>query len=207
VALLERSWSRFTRSLAGGLDTGRSRESVLARYREPWRHYHTLDHLTACLAWFEQTWRLADHPAEVEAALWFHDAVYDPRRSDNEERSAELADAILREGSAAIDVAARVARLVLATKRVTDPADADETLLTDIDLAILGAAPDRYVEYEHRVRAEYAFVPEDAFWQARSLLLHGLLARRTLYGTRFFFDRLEGPARENMARSLAAHAS
>ena len=82
---------------ADGLDALLS--ALLACYREPHRHYHTVQHLDEC---FERLAPLRDraaHPAEVEVALWFHDAVYDVQRHDNEARSATWAvDALTARG-------------------------------------------------------------------------------------------------------------
>ena len=92
----------------------RQRDDLLARYSEPERHYHTRQHLAECLAEFECSSHLALRPAEVEAGLWFHDAVYDPHRNDNEERSAALAREVLAGAGVAADAVARVADAIMA---------------------------------------------------------------------------------------------
>lgn len=174
-----------------------------ARWREPHRHYHTLQHLGECMEHFAQARHLAAAPGEIALALWFHDAVYDVHRKDSEELSAALARRAMREAGAAEEACGRVAALVLATRHDAQPAPGDEALLTDIDLAILGAAPARFGEYERQVRREYAHVPDEAFRAGRTALLRRLLARDALYATPFFHGRYELAARRNLERSLA----
>jgi predicted metal-dependent HD superfamily phosphohydrolase len=178
---------------------------LVAAYSEPQRHYHTLQHLRECLAHFEAAASLAKRPAEVELALWFHDAVYDAQRQDNEERSAEWARRSILAAGCGEDVALRVQALVLATashEAVAD--DPDLQLLLDIDLAILGAAPARFAEYERQIRAEYAHVPEPLFRAGRARVLAGFLARPRVYATAAFHDALEQRARANIVTALSA---
>nr|WP_283254299.1 N-methyl-D-aspartate receptor NMDAR2C subunit [Ramlibacter paludis] len=178
---------------------------LLAAYSEPHRHYHTLQHLRECLAQYEAASMLARRPAEVELALWFHDAEYDPQRRDNEERSAEWARASVLAAGCAPEVAQRVADLVLATRTHTVAGDdVDAALLLDIDLAILAAAPGRFAEYERQIRLEYAHVPDDAFRTGRANVLRGFLQRERIYRTEPFHAALEARARANLAASLAA---
>lgn len=56
---------------------------LMQRYAEPHRHYHTMRHLDECFANFEAVCHDATRPAEIELALWFHDANYDVKRHDN----------------------------------------------------------------------------------------------------------------------------
>src|SRR5687768_4797278 len=79
------------------------------RYEEPHRHYHTVEHILECLSWFDHARELAAHPAELEAALWFHDAVYDPLSCDNEGQSAELARRAALTSGVSKDRAERIA--------------------------------------------------------------------------------------------------
>jgi len=175
---------------------------VLARYREPQRHYHTLQHLDECFARWPELRSHAAHPAETELALWYHDAIYDTHRTDNEVLSAGLArDTALGLGVAA-DCAQRIADLILFTRHAVEPDGPDAEALVDVDLSILGAAPARFDEYEVHVRKEYSWVPEDIFRKRRGEVLEQFLARRHIYSTSLFRARYEPNARANLARSL-----
>jgi predicted metal-dependent HD superfamily phosphohydrolase len=176
---------------------------LVAAYSEPQRHYHTLQHLRECFANLDVAASLAQRPAEVELALWFHDAVYEPQRRDNEERSAEWAWRSILAAGCEEEVAQRVQAMVLATKVHMAPRDSDTQLLVDVDLAILGAATARFDEYGRHVRAEYAHVPEATFRARRAEVLAGFLERPRIYLTGAFHDALEHRARENLARELA----
>jgi predicted metal-dependent HD superfamily phosphohydrolase len=202
------AWQRMWDALgATHIDRGLFNR-LLAAYSEGQRHYHTLQHLRECLAHCEAAASLARRPAEVELALWFHDAVYDPRRTDNEERSAEWAARSVRAAGCAEEVAQRVEALVLATRshEAAVDADADTRLLLDVDLAILGAAPARFAQYGQQIRAEYAHVPPAEFAARRRRILAGFLARPRLYATDAFHDALEARARDNLRRAIEAVA-
>jgi len=176
------------------------------RYGEPQRHYHTLQHLGECLAWFEREKELAERPGEVALALWFHDAVYDVHAHDNEARSAEWAHGAILAAGAPADAADRVHALVMATRHDAVPEGRDAELLIDIDLSILGADPARFDEYERQVNAEYAFVPAEVRRPRRRAILQRFLAREAIYATPRMHALLEARARANLARSIAALA-
>jgi predicted metal-dependent HD superfamily phosphohydrolase len=176
------------------------------RYSEPQRHYHTLQHLGECLAWFEREQSLAEHPGEVAIALWFHDAIYDVHAHDNEARSAEWARSAMLAAGAQAEAADRVRALVMATRHDAVPAGRDAELLIDIDLSILGAEQERFYEYERQVRAEYAFVPDEVRLPRRRAILQRFLAREAIYATPRMHALLEARARANLARSIAAMA-
>lgn len=185
---------------AMGIDTPPAalRDALLARYAEPHRHYHTLQHLRECLDAFEREGAHAQRPGEVALALWFHDAIYGLQAHDNEARSADWARDALR--AAGIDAASaqRVHDLIMATKHDAPPDDPDARLLVDIDLSILGAPPGRFAEYERQIRAEYAHVPPDVFEPQRRRILGRFLAREPLYQTPGMRARCEAQARINL---------
>ena len=133
--------------------------ALVARYGEPHRSYHTVQHLDECFARLDEAHAPAEHALEVELALWFHDAIYDTHRSDNEAQSAVLARAEGERARVPAPVLARIDALILATRHDASPVTADAMLLVDVDLAILGAPVERFDEYERQVRAEYGSVP------------------------------------------------
>ncbi|WEB40985.1 hypothetical protein MOV08_18005 [Streptomyces yunnanensis] len=176
---------------------------LLRRWAEPQRHYHTTDHLTAILDRIDELAAHAEDLPAVQLAAWFHDAVYRPDRSENEERSAALAERALPELGIAAPRTAEVARLVRLT--VThDPApdDRNGAVLCDADLAVLAGAPDAYADYAAAVRAEYAFVPDPDFRAGRAAVLRQLLALPRLFMTAQAHDHWETAARHNLATEL-----
>ncbi|NED13771.1 hypothetical protein [Streptomyces sp. SID9124] len=191
------------RSGAEGPDPLPYADNLLARWAEPQRKYHTTAHLAAVL---DRIDTLAGHAADADAvrlAAWFHDAVYRPDRSENEERSAVLAERALPEAGVSEAVTGEVARLVRLT--VThDPAagDTNGEVLCDADLAILAAAPKEYAEYAARVREEYGFVPEEAFREGRAAVLRQLLGLPRLFRTPYGTAEWEPKARQNLLTEL-----
>jgi predicted metal-dependent HD superfamily phosphohydrolase len=177
-------------------------EELLARYAEPHRRYHTIAHLEAVLDLVDELEADTDDPDVVRLAAWFHDAVYDPERDDNEERSARLAERMLADTDLDPDRAARVAALVRMTK-THDPADPDGRVLCDADLAILAAPAEDYAAYTRAVRAEYHFVPEEYFRAGRAAILDQLLALPVLFHSPAARARFDAPARANLAAELA----
>lgn len=193
-------WAGAWRALGGAPPPG-VLEALLAAYREPQRYYHTLQHLEECFAGFDDLSGLALHPAEVELALWFHDAIYDTRRRDNEERSAQWARELIAPLSA--ESAGRVCGLVMATRHEAVPQGIDAQIVVDVDLSILGAPAERFDEYELQVRREYAWLPLPVYQRERRTLLEAFLARPRLFNTMEFVSRYEERARANLARALA----
>jgi predicted metal-dependent HD superfamily phosphohydrolase len=129
---------------------------------------------------------LCHNSTEVEIALWFHDAVYDPHQHDNEVLSARWAVQIAQEIGVSTEVCERMRSLILATQHDTIPQTPDAQILVDIDLAILGASEARFDLYEKQVRQEYHWVPEEQFCKARRQILDRFLARPFIYSTIYF---------------------
>lgn len=173
-----------------------------ARYAEPHRKYHTMQHLDECFINFDQVRVEAVHEAEIELALWFHDAIYELRNHDNEQRSADWARTELLQAGGLQVCADRVHALVMATCHNAMPEAHDAKLLVDVDLSILGAPTARFDEYETQVRAEYAWVPELVYRNKRASILQAFLDRNNLYNTQYFRARCEDQARENLKRSI-----
>lgn len=190
---------RKTWLAAGGMDEGTAIFNHLVdQYNEPHRAYHNLEHIRECLEHLDPTRHLMARPAEVELAVWFHDAIYDTQRHDNEERSALLAEETLRAAGTEPELAQRVGDLIRLTTHAHVLPVGDGALLCDIDLAILGAPPERFARYDAAIRREYEWVPEDVYRQERGRVLAGFLDRARIYTTPFFYQRLERQARDNL---------
>ncbi len=203
TSIAQSTWASSWCAL-GAADTGEAvRAAVWAAYAEPHRHYHTQQHLLECLTLFEEHRTLIAHPAPVAMALWFHDAVYDPRAQDNEAQSAAWAARALHAAGVPADTVQTIEALILATRHLSVPTDPATALLVDVDLAILGAPPERYADYETQIRAEYAWVEPAVFARQRRAVLERLQARQPLYQTAALRARLEAPARHNLAQALA----
>lgn len=198
MTVFDQSWNACWRALDARGNGHTLMMQLLAAYGEPHRHYHTTQHLQECLALMGGHHHEVEAWAEVEIALWFHDAIYNVRAHDNEARSAEWAAAALRQAGVTEARIAKVHALIMATCHDALPTDAEAELMVDIDLAILGAEPTRFQEYEAQIRAEYAWVPGFIYKRKRRALLRSLLEREPLFRTASLRQAREAQARENL---------
>jgi predicted metal-dependent HD superfamily phosphohydrolase len=171
------------------------------------RFYHNRQHIAECLSLLDEHQGWVEKPSEIAIALWFHDAIYDTHRSDNEERSADWAVSYLSEEGVETEVGERIRHLILVTKHSTTPITPDEQLLVDIDLAILGQSVERFREYDGAIRREYAWVPWEKYVVGRTAVLNGFLHREHLYNTSVFQTRYESIARTNLQTAIATLSS
>lgn len=174
---------------------------LTAAYSESHRRYHTLHHIEFCLRELGKHRAHAVRPSEIRWALLFHDAIYDPRRSDNEARSADWACGVMQEMQRPEDEIMRVRKLILATVHAASAETPDEALLLDIDLSILAADETIFDEYDSAIRVEYEWVPEDAYRSARANVLQGFLKRDRIFQT-VAYRQQEAAARRNIERAL-----
>lgn len=178
-------------------------DKLVKAYTSPDRFYHNLTHIEDCLFLFDQTRFLAIHWEEVELAIWFHDAIYDSKRKDNEGRSAEWAKIAIQQGGLPDGIAGRVSQMILATRHNEEVTDTDAQLMVDVDLSILGREQDVFWHYEENIRKEYAWAPDPLFKQRRIEILSGFLSRPNLYYHQEFRVRFEEQARVNLRQALA----
>ena len=175
-------------------------------YDSPWRFYHTWSHIAACLAQFAE--QRFDNPRAVLLALLYHDAVYVPGDKDNEVRSAELAERMLRYRSSVPESERRsVAHMILLTANhhsADHRLTADEAKLIDIDLSILGQAWPVYQEYMQGVRKEYcpAVTTDFQYRIGRRAFLERVLRQKRIFVTDEMASRKEVRARFNVGREI-----
>lgn len=231
VATLADAWAASFS--AGAAAAHSSRFAELTRlYSEPIRAYHSSVHIVDCFNQLAAVEGKLIWPLAVRQALLFHDSVYDPTAKDNEAKSADLAEAVIREvmpaagvtaatGTAAAAAAAaplprdvdalvaEVRRLIMLTCHGKKPAadDIDGRYLVDIDLSILGRDAEAYDRYDRAIRREYAHVPPADYRAGRSKVLQGFLdaaaGGATIYLTDEFRERYEEAAKANLRRSIA----
>lgn len=172
-------------------------DRLVEAYSEPHRHYHTLEHVGEVLRVVS---RQRGGPV-VLLAVWYHDAVYDPKAKDNEAKSADLAERELATLGLPAEVVKHVGDLVRSTAHF-DAANfvgPDFDILHDADLAILGAAEIRYARYAADIRKEYDWVPDADYRAGRRKVLEAFLSRERIYRTDGLFTEGEEAARRNMA--------
>jgi predicted metal-dependent HD superfamily phosphohydrolase len=199
------SWSAERtpeRSAADNAWVGALRDELLAAWSAPHRRYHTPRHLLAVLAGARGG---SPEPAFVLAA-WFHDAVYEPTRADNEEQSAQWLERVAPELRVRTSVTQAHVELALAMIRSTarpldpvPPGAAGEAIahFLDADFGVFASLPDDYAAYVAGVREEFSFVPDELFQQGR---LGFLLRLREAVSRRGFFFREATPLAEHLAR-------
>lgn len=178
-------WLRLADALA--ID-GQAAEEVwhglAAAYGADGRFYHNLTHIQHALDVAAQLQAVADDFTAVQLALWFHDVVYDPRRSDNEAESAAYAERVLRPWGVPDAMLETIKTLILVTQtHETAVADPNAWVMLDADLAILSAPPAQYDAYARAIRQEYSFVPEAQYVVGRTAVLQKFLERSPFYCT------------------------
>ncbi|MEF2279340.1 phosphohydrolase [Deinococcus sp. YIM 134068] len=167
-------------------------------YAEAHRAYHSAEHVRAVLEALDSRGLLTP---TLALAVWGHDFIYNPRASDNEERSAEVFGKWLREQGASSELMAEVRPLILATKHAAPPTTRAEALLVDADLSILGADERTFAAYDATIRREYAHVPGPLYSIGRRKVLRGFLERERIFTTPEFTE-LEGRAQVNLTAAL-----
>lgn len=179
---------------------------LAARYAEPHRAYHGLAHIDALARLYAEVdggpgWEQA---SEIKLAILFHDAIYEPGRSDNEARSAGLAGERLQGWAVDVDRIQAMIHATAAHDRVDVAGDRDLAHFLDADMAILGTPPHVYDAYTEGVQREFAKIPAAMFRAGRRSFVTTQLGRVSLFHTRFFRERYEQQARANLERELAA---
>jgi predicted metal-dependent HD superfamily phosphohydrolase len=182
---------------------GAAFDCLLNGYTEKHRFYHNLSHVGALLFSAEDfKGNFSDYDG-VRLAIWFHDAVYEPRRNDNEIESAKLAVTSLSRLGLAENKVRKVERLILATEKHDAAAlDFDARLFLDLDLSILGADAGVYKKYSAAIRCEYSHVPEVLYFEGRKRILENFLRREFIYFTDELRGRFEAAARVNIENEI-----
>lgn len=180
---------------------------IVKQYDASGRYYHNFLHLEALYI------ELGPYLSEIEntdallMALFYHDAVYNTLRSNNEEKSAQLAQQKMHQlGFPTVDIHLCY-QMILATKAHRISPNKDINLFTDADLSILGKSSEQYRDYVRYIRREYRYYPDFLYLPARKKVLQHFLKMPHIYKTVTFREKYELPARFNIAEELAAMSS
>ena len=183
-------------------------QDIAARYNEPQRAYHTLKHIQQLFEQFDQIKDNLHQPHIIALALYYHDVIYDSRRSDNELKSAEYAIEVLKNYLSA-EQCQHIYTLIMMTathqldKLTDEDKISDAAYLLDMDLSVLGGSWSEYQQYAQAVRQEYAHVTKVDYHVGRITVLQKLLTHTTLYLTDYYHSRLEEQARDNIKREIS----
>jgi len=171
-------------------------------HETPPRAYHNLEHVSDCLEQLDSWSGEAATSTSVEMALWWHDAVYHSRAKDNELQSALLWREFAEAHPTNSEFYESVCRLIRSTDHQSCATDPEGQLIQDIDLSILGRAPEVFDDYERKIREEYSWVSQGDYIAGRSTFLKNLSHRKRIFLTGFGFAKYETAARANIERSL-----
>lgn len=175
-------------------------------YLESGRFFHDLSHLEYLFTELAPLRSRFDDWETAFLSLVYHDVVYDVERhlvmNDNEERSAAFAAKQLRSMGYPEDIIEKCRRQIMATQKHGLTPDGDTNLLTDADLSILGKPWPEYAAYKDKIRSEYAVYADSIYNTGRCKVLQSFLQMEPLFKTKYFYDRYEAQAKENMQREL-----
>lgn len=173
---------------------------LLQHYSNPDRYYHNLDHLKDLFVHFETSKFKLANPDWVVLAIFYHDAIYEVKRSDNELVSAAYAQKDMTALGFSERETRAVVQMIEATAKHFPPPDTSRDLryFLDFDLAILGAEQEVYAAYAKKIRQEYAIYPDEVYQEGRKNVLEKLSNRDQLFQTQDYFELYEKKARENI---------
>jgi predicted metal-dependent HD superfamily phosphohydrolase len=162
------------------------------------RYYHNLSHLKQILDVIYEMRSQAHNFLALQIAAWFHDAIYNPKATDNEEKSAFYARNALKTSNLSLKTTKKIEKLILITKNHTSDGDFDNQIFLDAALSILGTSLSKYQIYAKAIRQEYSWVPEQEYCLKRKRVLDNFLNRDRIYSTKNLFNKLEKQARKNI---------
>lgn len=198
-------WHRFWSAVDAQDDEKVMWNNIATRYGEDHRAYHNLSHITQCLRMFDEVSHLAQDPLAVEMAIWYHDIKYDPKRDDNEARSAKFARAAARKIGLEDDFGEKVGDLIENTVMSGTHWTPDTWLLRDIDFSILGQPNEVYKRYARGIREEYGHVDDQAYREGRTKVLRAILESKPLgkiFMNGYFRDNFEIMAKTNILAEI-----
>lgn len=166
------------------------------------RYYHNLSHLQNIFNSLQPIKDIINDWDTIVFSVFYHDIIYDVKRNDNEEKSAELAQKRLAGISYPDELIVKCCDQILATKIHQFSDDRDTNIFTDSDLSILGQEENAYIEYTKQIRKEYSIIPKLLYNKGRIKVLNHFLAMERIFKSDYFFHEFEAKARQNIDNEL-----
>lgn len=179
---------------------------LVKNYSSKERYYHNLSHVETLLKLTNKYKHLLSSLKTIQFAIWYHDAIYDASKNDNEERSAELARKRLTKMGVNEAIVKDCCNLILSTKshKLThEEKSFDAKFFLDIDLSILATPKSEYLNYSKQIRQEYKMYSDELYLQGRKKVLSNFLNTERIYKTDLFYDSFEKKARKNLAFEIS----
>lgn len=171
-------------------------------YSDNKRHYHNISHLDNLLI---QLIEVKDEIRNWETVLFtmfYHDLIYFATKSDNEEKSAELAEIRMKQINVPTEIIENCKTQILATKKHNDNSDFDTNFFIDADLSIFGQPEEIYEKYRKNVRLEYLYYPSVIFNKGRIQILNYFLTQDGIFKTKYFKNKFEEQAKVNLNKEV-----
>jgi predicted metal-dependent HD superfamily phosphohydrolase len=196
----------FTRLLTNYTDNDRLTNELWTEieknYSSKKRHYHTLQHLDNLLAQLTEVKGEIQNWETILFTLYYHDIIYNSLKSDNEEKSAELAEKRMKQISVSNDKIGLCKEQILATKSHIQSTNSDTNYFTDADLSVLGQTWETYSLYYKNVRKEYSIYPDLVYNPGRKKVLNHFLTMDRIFKTGFFYKKFERQAKQNLQKEM-----
>jgi predicted metal-dependent HD superfamily phosphohydrolase len=171
-------------------------------YSSKKRHYHTLQHLDNLLSQLTEVKSEIQNWETTLFTLFYHDIIYNSIKSDNEEKSAGLAEKRMTQISVSNYEIELCKKQILATKSHIKSIDSDTNYFTDADLSILGQNWETYLLYCKNVRKEYSIYPAIVYNPGRKKVLNHFLSMDRIFKTDFFYNKFETQAKQNLQQEI-----
>ena len=169
-------------------------------YSQKNRYYHNLMHLENMILSFNKYHSEIQSPNETLYAIFYHDIVYNAKKTDNELKSAEFALSILPKEITINRTL--VFNMIVATKQHEHNKNEDTNWLIDFDLEILAKDWEDYQNYYEQIRKEYKIYPDFLYKPGRKKALQHFLESTNLFQTETYRMLYETKARENIQKEI-----
>jgi predicted metal-dependent HD superfamily phosphohydrolase len=173
---------------------------IIQLYSEEHRKYHNLSHLSDLFTLKDSFIQLCTNNLVIDLSIIYHDIIYDPKSSLNEENSANL----FKERLSSFlepNVLDKIYEYIIQTKThdVSHSEDDDLKFFIDLDMSVLGRSLIDYIVYANNIRQEYIHVEDSVYCEKRSLFLKTSLENvEFIFATNKFRSLYELQARKNI---------